>query len=279
MNAIPLACADFSFPLLPHDLVLDLIAGMGIEGVDLSLIMANSHLPVEDLLQDPSGWSKAIRSKMSQRGLAIADVHFHPGMDFQRLGINNPDLPLRRESGELFRRALEFAACCEARHMTVYPGTAWEGEDSDTSKKRSADELAWRVEECASLGIRLAVEAHVGSVIPSSTDARRFLDMVPGLTLTLDYTHFVCQGESEEVCEQLLPFASHFHARGGRLGRLQSSMKENTIDYGRVIKTMKKLEYQGFFELEYVWLDREHLNDVDVLSETILLRDIANRFR
>jgi hypothetical protein len=56
-------------------------------------------------------------------------------------------------------------------------------------------------------------------------------------------------------------------------------MKENTIDYGRVLQKMKEVNYQGFFELEYVWIDREHLNDVDVLSETILLRDLANQFR
>src|SRR5947208_11183322 len=46
LNQIPLACADFSFPLLPHDLVFDLIAGLGIEGVDLSIITGNSHLSV-----------------------------------------------------------------------------------------------------------------------------------------------------------------------------------------------------------------------------------------
>lgn len=279
MNPIPLACADFSFPLLPHDLVLDLIAGLGIEGVDLSIIMVNSHLPVEEVLENPSPWARTLVAKIAQRGLKLADVHFHPGMDFQSLAVNNPDAGARQKAGEWFRRALEFAACCKAAHLTMYPGIPWNGEDPIASLERSAEELAWRVEEAAKLGIRLAVEAHVGSIIPSPKEARQLLDRVPGLTLTLDYTHFICQGASEEESEGLLPFASHFHARGGRPGRLQSSMKENTIDYSRVLKKMKEVDYQGFFELEYVWIDREHLNDVDVLSETILLRDIANQFR
>jgi sugar phosphate isomerase/epimerase len=161
----------------------------------------------------------------------------------------------------------------------MYPGIPWSGEDRDTSLKRSAEQLAWRVEEAARLGIRLGVEPHVGSIIPTPKEARQFLDRVPGLTFTLDYTHFICQGASEEESEALLAFASHFHARGGRLGRLQCSMKDNTIDYGRVLTKMKETGYQGYFELEYVWMDREHLNDVDVLSETIRLRDVANRFR
>ncbi len=32
-----LACADFTFPLLPHDKSLDLIAMLGFEGVDIGL--------------------------------------------------------------------------------------------------------------------------------------------------------------------------------------------------------------------------------------------------
>lgn len=279
MNQIPLACADFSFPLLPHDLVFDLIAALGIEGVDLSIITVNSHLPVEEVLKSPAGWARTLSSKITQRGLQIADVHFHPGVDFESLAVNNPDVSARKKAGESFKAALEFAANCRAKHLTMYPGIAWNGEEHNTSLKRSAEELAWRVEEGAKLGIRLAVEPHLGSIIPSVKEARQFLDMVPGLTLTLDYTHFICQGISEEESEQLLPFASHFHARGGRPGRLQSSMKENTIDYCRVLKKMKDVNYQGFFELEYVWIDREHLNDVDVLSETLLLRDIANQYR
>ena len=61
MSRIPLACADFSFPLLPHDVALDLIAKLGIDGVDVSLMLGHAHLPVaealasiESLLASPS---------------------------------------------------------------------------------------------------------------------------------------------------------------------------------------------------------------------------------
>ena len=39
-----LACADFTFPLLPHAKVLDLIAMLGIKGVDIGLFEDRSHL-------------------------------------------------------------------------------------------------------------------------------------------------------------------------------------------------------------------------------------------
>ena len=39
-----LACADFTFPILPHDQVLQLIAMLGIKGVDIGLFEDRSHL-------------------------------------------------------------------------------------------------------------------------------------------------------------------------------------------------------------------------------------------
>jgi len=39
-----LACADFTFPLLAHEKVLQLIAMLGFEGVDIGLFDGRSHL-------------------------------------------------------------------------------------------------------------------------------------------------------------------------------------------------------------------------------------------
>jgi hypothetical protein len=50
-------------------------------------------------------------------------------------------------------------------------------------------------------------------------------------------------------------------------------MKENTIDYERVIEQMHRVDYDGYIAMDYVWVDTAGLNDIDVISETILLRD------
>jgi sugar phosphate isomerase/epimerase len=279
VSKIPLACADFSFPLLPHDLALDLIAGLGFEGVDVSLMLSNSHLPVEEVMANPAGWAQTVKSKLSARGLALADVNFTPGKDFQTRTLNDPDPAVRRQARDGFFRALEFTAAAGGRHITLLPGVAWPGEDRQDSLKRSAEELVWRVEEAAKAGIIVSVEPHLGSIVPSPAETQRLLELTPGLTLTLDYTHFVYQGFSDADCEALLPHARHLHARGGHQGRLQAPMKKNSIDYARVLQAMKEIGYCGYFAIEYVWIDWENCNDVDVLSETVLMRDLANRYR
>src|SRR5947199_342437 len=73
--------------------------------------------------------------------------------------------------------------------------------------------------------------------------------------------------------EPLVAHASHFHVRGARKGRLQASFQENVIDYARVLRAMQASDYRGAIGIEYVWIDWEHCNEVDNLSETILWRD------
>jgi sugar phosphate isomerase/epimerase len=141
------------------------------------------------------------------------------------------------------------------------------------SCKRCRDELAWRCQTASAQGVTFSVEAHVGSIVPTPESAARLVQSVPGLTLTLDYTHFTRAGVPDGDIEPLIAHASHFHARGARTGRLQASFKDNIIDYGRVLDVMRQVGYTGFVGVEYVWIDWEHCNEVDNLSETILMRD------
>ena len=133
--------------------------------------------------------------------------------------------------------------------------------------------MAWRVEQAKAQGITFSVEAHLGSIAPSPREAERLVRAVPGLTLTLDYTHFARKGLPDTAVEPLVVYASHFHARGLRKGRLQTSFAHNTIDYRRILDVMRSTGYRGYIGIEYVWTEWEHCNEVDNLSETIRFRD------
>ncbi len=99
--------------------------------------------------------------------------------------------------------------------------------------------------------------------------------MTPGLTLTLDYTHFTFAGIADADIEPLLAHARHFHCRGAAPGRLQTTLAENTIDYRRVIGRMRELSYPGYFAIEYVWTEWQDCNRTENTCETILFRDLA----
>ncbi len=269
---LKLSCADFTFPLLPHDHVLDLIGHLKVQGVDIGVLGGRSHLRPENIIKDVSGFAHDLSMKTQDRGLEVADIFLIPGA-FEYLAPNHPDAKERRKSREMFLRILEFTSRCNGHHMTGLPGTPWEGEPIAMSVNRCSEELLWRVERARDLGITFSVEPHIGSVTPTPKEALRLVKMTPGLTLTLDYGHFTRVGLPDSQVEPLVAYASHFHVRGAYKGRLQSTFKDNIIDYKRILKAMKKNNYLGYLALEYVWIDWEHCNETDNLSETILFRD------
>ena len=267
-----LACADFTFPLLSHEHSLDVISMIGFEGVDIGLFEGRSHLHPSREFADESA-AKRLKKKVTDRGLRVADVFIQMDPDFIVFAVNHPDAERRAKARDWFRRTLDYAAACECPHVTALPGVLFEDESDADSLARCHDELAWRVEQSKAADIVFGVEAHVGSIVPNPRQALSLVESVPGLTLTLDYTHFTRDGIPDTEMEPLLAYASHFHVRGAREGRLQCSYKDNVIDYERVVDVMENQNYSGYVGVEYVWIDWEHCNEVDNLSETILFRD------
>jgi sugar phosphate isomerase/epimerase len=268
-----LACADFTFPLLPHDKVLDLIALLDFEGVDIGLFEGRSHLWPSRVFGDVAGSARELARKLGDRGLALADVFLQTAPDFESLAPNHPD-PARRElARDWFLRTIEFALEAGGKHVSALPGVNFKDVSAAESFGRSCDEMAWRCETSSQQGITFSTEPHVGSLVPTPAQAAELLRAVPGLTLTLDYTHFTHAGIPDAEVEPLIAHASHFHTRGARAGRLQASFQENVIDYGRIADVICELGYRGYVGVEYIWIDWEHCNEVDNVSETVLLRD------
>ncbi|MDG1896303.1 MAG: TIM barrel protein [Fuerstiella sp.] len=268
----PLACADFTFPLLPHEQSLDVISMLGFDGVDIGLFEGRSHLhPSQEF--STAGSAETLRKKTADRGLKVADVFLQMDPDFHAFAVNHPEAARREKARDWFLRTLDYASTCECPHVTALPGVLFDDEPAADSFARCHDELAWRVERSKSAGIVFGVEAHVGSLAPNPEVALQLVESVAGLTFTLDYTHFTRDGVPDSKIEPLIAHASHFHVRGSCQDRLQCSFKDNVINYGQVIDVMQDTGYSGYVGVEYVWIDWEHCNEVDNLSETILFRD------
>ena len=269
---LKLAGADFTYPLLQHEQVFDVLAMLGYQGVDIGLFQDRSHLQPSHVLPNLAASARELGDKVRSRGLEFADIFFQAS-SFEDRAANHPDAEERRKSRDFFLRMLEFTLRCNAPHLTGLPGLRWDGETAETSIMRSAEELAWRAEHARQAGVIYSVEPHLGSVAPTPQAALQLVEHAPGLTLTLDYTHFTYQGIPDDEVEPLVKHASHFHARGACRGRLQAPRKENVIDYPRILREMQRVGYQGYVGIEYVWQDWERNNEVDNISESIMLRD------
>lgn len=277
MNKFKFSCADFTFPLLSHDKALQVIKLLGVEGVDLGLFEDRSHHYPSAIAKDPVKEGSNLYNKLKGFGLSAADVFLQTGKEPHIAAANNPDKAVRTNNRNLFLKILDFACEVSSEHITGLPGVFHEGEDPKNDWERACDETNWRLEAASAKGLTYSIEPHLGSVSPDPASILLFISDCPGLTLTLDYGHFIYQGLSNESVHPLIHHASHFHARGGAKGKLQTMVEENEIDFRAIMQRFKEIKYSGYICMEYVYDEWGNCNRTDNVSETILLHDLLNR--
>jgi len=273
MQAFPYSCADFTFPLLSHEKVLDLLQLLEFSAVDLGIFEDRSHHYPSEIAQDPSAAADRLKDSLDRRGLTPADVFVQTGAEPPVAAANDPDSAVRTRNVATFDAMINFTAHLGAKHLTGLPGVAHEGSDPQADWDLAVAEARRRAEVCRERGITYAVEPHIGSILPDPPTTLRFLEAVPGLTLTLDYGHFIYEGVDNASVHPLIPHASHFHARGGAKGLLQTPVEENEIDFPAILRQLRDCGYSGYLCLEYVYVNWAGCNRTDNLSETLRLRE------
>lgn len=274
MNEPKFACADYTFPLLPHDKVLDVIRLLECPGIDIGLFSGRSHLRPESEFENVKANARKLKQKLEERGLIASDVFLQLDTDLAKMAINHPDENIRKYGREQFLHLIEYATELEADHITCLPGMFFPEVEEQKSLDLIHQELHWRVEQVKATNLNFGVEAHIGSPFINPVSAIQLVETVDGLQLTLDYTHFIRDGYEQYTVDPLMHYTNHFHARGAKKGRLQANMSENEIDYGKVVQTMKQEGYQHWIGLEYIYIEWEGCNEADTISETIRLREV-----
>ncbi len=274
MEKLQLSGIDLTFPLLEFEKSLKLIRLLGFHRADIALNAEDMgrHLCTSKELRAPYANGKRLREMLAGEGLIQTDLFVFMG-DMVQMAQNHPDGEVRRKNREMFGRAVEYAKACSCSHMTILPGVAFDRE----SMMLAAEELKYRVNLAREGGITLSVEAHVGSVADTPAKARRLLEMVPGLTLTLDYSHFIRNGAGQSEIDDLVPYASHMHFRNASRKSTQTIFKESEIDYLRVLERLSEAGFDGAAAIEFCNNEWEEQNRVDTIGETIFLKEYLEK--
>jgi sugar phosphate isomerase/epimerase len=208
-----------------------------------------------------------------QAGIEFIDCFPQVSQDGMPFTNNHPDGTQRERCRDIWRGFFPFASDIGLSGVTLSPGRYWEGEPAQAGFDRAAEELRWAVAEGYRHGIAVRIEPHIESVTWCPELVLAMLDAVPGLTITLDHSHFIFHGLPYEQIAVLHPYASHWHARQARSGEAQSRGPAGQIDFARIIQDLQLRGYSGVVCLEYVhgaWLQQDR---VDTLTETVALRD------
>jgi len=259
-----LACMTFSVG--PGTLAENLgkIKGLGLSLADLST-GAHGQRQADKLKasKDPEGHAASAREEIDRLGMGISEVFLcHFGDP-----INHPDPAKRQRSRDLFTGFARYARLVGGQSIMMIPGPVHDELGPEASFELSAQELSYYVGVSQAEGIQLNIEPHYPSLAQSPEGTIRLCEAVPGLAITLDYSHFVAQGYTHDQVEPLHKYASHFHARQAKLGNRNAPRAEGTIDFCRVVKRMKTDGYDGVICLEY------EPHDLDYIEETRLLKE------
>ncbi len=270
---ISISCADYAFPLLPRERRFALLRLLGFDYVDLGLFERSDGLRPGQLLAEPRKFSRQLKRDIVHAGLRASDVFLQTGLTPMDATDNDPSLIVRSQNRKAFVLALELCAELECKHLTGLPGMFHKRVSEKDSFALAVEEIGWRQRMASSSGICYAIKPRVDSICSSLDHTRALLDAISGLTLTLDYGHFVFQKISSSQVHTLLPHASHVHLRGCAPQRLQAPVNESEIDFSSIVKRLYKNRYRGFLAITYLrdtWKQCDHTDNV---SETILLRN------
>lgn len=172
-----------------------------------------------------------------------------------------------------FRRVIEFCRLANIPSLFILPGVVNPGQSRDQALAASVDSLRALLPIAQDAGVTMTIEPHVHSYLESPDITRRLLDQVEGLTLTLDYAHYVCLGYRQDEIDPLAPYAAHVHLRQAKAGYLQTKFDLGTINFPAQFGTLRDAGFTGYAALEVVHQDYMDTLYDDVLTETIAIRD------
>ena len=157
--------------------------------------------------------------------------------------------------------------------MNFTPGRYWAGNSPAADFERGAEELRYFVAEGQRRGLLIRIEPHIESITWTPELTLQMLAAAPGLSLTLDYSHFVFHAIPNAHIAVLDPHATHWHARQASPGQGQAATAAGTIDFARIVRDLQARGYAGTLCLEYVHGDWMGMDRIDCVSETVRLRD------
>lgn len=267
-NAIKLAGAAWSWVGATVAESAAIYRALGVHAIDL-IAVPGSRLDTHQIAADPIGEAR----RFNDLGVQLSNLLTFFGTDFRDRALNSPDPKVRANNLDVMRRLLEFCSAAGVQSITVLPGV----EQHPHSRR---DALAWAASALNSMnslaqdaGVLLVYEPHVQSILESPQDILDFTRNYCEVNVVIDYSHGVSLGYSVDELDQLLPYAGHVHLRQAALNKIQSRWEEGAINFPRMIGLLKQTGYTGYLTLEYEHDKFWNMDQCDVMTETIKMRD------
>jgi sugar phosphate isomerase/epimerase len=251
---IRLGCCSFVLGK-PLEDSLRLVHDLGFRYVDVSAsrIGADAHIDQEQAVLDPDRCAATTRALLARYELEPEEL-FNTRMfvDGERVETNDPNKTRRVRALQSFERLCAYAAQAGFKSIMAVPGVPQEALGETGSWEVAAEMLQTMLSIAHAQGIRFNVEPHTGSILETPAAALAMARAVPGLTYTLDYSHFACLGIPQSEATPLQAYATHMHARQARKGQIYATLADGVIDFPTIIGELRAANWDGVIAMEYL---------------------------
>lgn len=229
---------------------LEWAKSFGFDCVDIAVGGANAHFDIVEVAQHPARFADAVRRESEVLELQTNECF---ALNFGA-PINAPEAAMQKRTRELFRGLCDFASRAGFKSIVLLAGPTHGEWGLEYSQLQAATALNELVKIADKNDLFLNVEADCDSCIKTPEAARELCERVPGLGLTLDHSHFICQGIEAERIEMLYSFARHVHVRQSAPNHIVTSVENGVADFSDVLQKLQMCGYDGLFCIEYLAL-------------------------
>ena len=250
-----LGCCSQNFRGLGLEDCVRLTAGMGFKYINIGAFTEDFPVPPSKILADPVKTGREIKEVCARYGTVpveffICSVKIGDGT---RVQPNDPDESRRRTMLEAFRKVCECAVEAGLSHIMGVPGELEANTSPDKGMSVSLDTLPKMQEIAREAGTALTIEPHRGSLLASPEDALAMLAKLPGMTLSLDYSHFIGGGFSPKELIPLHAHARHIHAKPARNGVGKCLFYDGDDYYEPLLKDLLDRNWEGVMAMECMY--------------------------
>lgn len=263
-----LSVAAWSFPHCTTREAIDVAASLGFEHVDLGINNFKPQLDRVRMFSDGTAYGREFARSCK---LKVANIYALFGRD--RYDRNLSDPRNHEKAFADFRQIAQFCKATSTPTVFVLPGVVNAGQSRADAIAVSVEALKHLVDIGREAAVEVQIEAHSGSLIEAPDDCIEFLRLVPGLKLALDPSHFTMQGVPQADIHRLVGYAGHVHLRQAAPGQAQRKLEDGTINFPAFFGALRDADYKGCLAAEYIHAPAMAAYVVDVLSETIKMRD------
>jgi sugar phosphate isomerase/epimerase len=252
---LQLGCGSQNFRGLNLEDCVRLTAGMGFKYINIGAFNETHPVPPSKILADPQKAGREIRDVCARYEVTPVEFFICSVVigDGSRVQPNDPDAKRREAMLEAFRKVCACAAEAGLSHIMGVPGEPQANDSPDHGMGISLDTLPRMQEIAKQASVGLTIEPHTGSLLTTPEATLAMLKKLPGMTLSLDYSHYIGAGFKPVDLLPLHKYAKHIHAKPARNGVPKCLFYDGDDYFEPLLKDLLEINWNGIVAMECMY--------------------------